>query len=73
VFIGSDAHRPKYWPESFVRFINSWGQDKVIFGTDFPIIDFQRAIDDIAALGLKPDVQRKFLRENVRRVYGLTD
>ena len=23
VFIGSDAHRPKYWPESFVRFINS--------------------------------------------------
>ncbi|MFZ0841623.1 MAG: amidohydrolase family protein [Xanthobacteraceae bacterium] len=73
VFIGSDAHRPKYWPESFVHFINSWGQDKVIFGTDFPIIDFQRAIDDIAALDLKPEVRRKFLRENVRRIYGLTD
>jgi predicted TIM-barrel fold metal-dependent hydrolase len=73
VFIGSDAHRPKYWPQSFVQFINSWGQDKVIFGTDFPIIDFQRAIDDIAALDLKPEVRRKFLRENVRRIYGLTD
>ena len=35
IFIGSDAHSPRYWPESFVRFINSWGQDKVIFGTIF--------------------------------------
>lgn len=72
VFIGSDAHSPRYWPESFVRFLNSWGQDKVIFGTDFPVIDFARAMREIAELGLKPDVRRKFLRDNVLRVYGLT-
>ena len=39
VFIGCDAHSPKYWPQSFVHFINSWGQDKVIFGTDYPTPD----------------------------------
>lgn len=72
VFIGSDAHSPRYWPESFVRFLNSWGQDKVIFGTDFPVIDFARAMREIEELGLKPDVRRKFLRDNVLRVYGLT-
>ena len=71
IFIGSDAHRPKYWPKSFVKFINSWGQDKVIFGTDFPVLDFKRAMTDIDALGLKPEARRKFFRDNAMRVYGL--
>jgi len=71
VYIGSDAHSPKYWPESFVRYINSYGQDKVIFGTDFPVLDFRRTMDEIDALGFKPQVRRKFLRDNARRVYSL--
>ena len=71
VFIGSDAHSPRYWPESFVRYLNSYGQDKVIFGTDFPVLDFERTRAEIEALGLKPDIMRKFLRDNVIRIYGL--
>ncbi len=47
VFIGSDAHAPKYWPESFTHYINTYGQDKVIFGTDFPVLDFGRTVDEI--------------------------
>ena len=27
VYIGCDAHRPTYWPESFIKFMNSYGQD----------------------------------------------
>ncbi len=73
VFIGADAHSPKYWPESFVRFINSFGQDKVMFGTDFPILDFERTRAEIEALGLKPEAKRKFLRDNALRVYKLKD
>ena len=34
VYIGCDAHSPKYWPQSFVQIINTIGKDKVIFGTD---------------------------------------
>lgn len=71
VFIGSDAHSPKYWPQSFVHYINSYGQDKVIFGTDFPVLDFRRTMDEIMALGLKPEVLPKFLRDNARRIYQL--
>jgi predicted TIM-barrel fold metal-dependent hydrolase len=71
VYIGCDAHSPKYWPESFVRYINSYGQDKVIFGTDFPVLDFARTIAEIEALGFKPEVLEKLLRDNVRRVYKL--
>ena len=71
LFIGCDAHSPKYWPQSFVHYINSYGQDKVIFGTDFPVLDFSRTIDEIHALGLKPEALKKLLRDNVRRIYEL--
>lgn len=71
VYIGCDAHRPKYWPESFVRYINSFGQDKVIFGTDFPVLPFRRTVDDIDALGFKPEARRKLMRDNTARLYRL--
>jgi predicted TIM-barrel fold metal-dependent hydrolase len=71
VYIGSDAHSPKYWPQEFVNYIDSYGQDKVIFGTDFPVLNFDRTRKEIDALGLRPEPLRKFLRDNVRRIYKL--
>jgi len=71
VYIGSDAYAPRYWPESFVHFINTWGKEKVLFGTDFPVIDFVRARTEIEALDLRPQAKVKFLRENALKVFGL--
>jgi len=71
VFIGADAHAPRYWDRSLVQFINTRGQDKVLFGTDWPIIDFGRALEEIGALELREGPQRKLLVENAVRVYGL--
>jgi predicted TIM-barrel fold metal-dependent hydrolase len=71
VFIGSDAHSPKYWPKAFVNYINSYGQDKVLFGTDFPVLGFRRTIDEVLGLNLRPEPLAKFLRGNALRVYGL--
>lgn len=72
VFIGCDAHSPKYWPASFVQFINSYGQDKVLFGTDYPVLDFARTRAEIEALNLRAAPKRKLLRENALRIYKLT-
>ena len=71
VYIGCDAHSPKYWPESFKHYINSFGQDKVIFGTDFPVLPFKRTIEDIDAIGFKPEARRQLMRDNVIRIYNL--
>ncbi|WP_101757843.1 amidohydrolase family protein [Oceanicoccus sp. KOV_DT_Chl] len=71
VYLCTDAHSPKYWPESLVKYINSYGQDKVIFGSDFPILQFKRTIDEIDAFGLKPQVRKKFMNENVKKLYKL--
>lgn len=69
VYIGSDAHAPRYWPASFIQYINTYGQDKVIFGTDFPVLDFARTRQQIEDLQLRPDAKRKFLRDNALRLY----
>ena len=71
VYIVADAHLPKYWPKQFVNYINTYGQDKVIFGTDFPVITFERFRAEVENLNLRPDPKRKFLRENAIRVYKL--
>ena len=71
IYLGSDAHSPKYWPASFVNFINSYGQDKVIFGTDFPVLGFERTRSEIEGLGLRPEAKRKLLRDNLIRLYKL--
>ena len=71
IYIGCDAHRPKYWPKSFTHYVNSYGQEKVIFGTDFPVLDFKKTTDDINEIGFKPEVRRKLMRDNAIRIYGL--
>ncbi len=71
VYIVADAHAPRHWPESFVRYIDSYGQDKVMFGTDFPVLPFDRMRREIDELGLRPGPKRKFLRDNAKRVYGI--
>ncbi|HKF79004.1 MAG TPA: amidohydrolase family protein [Candidatus Dormibacteraeota bacterium] len=73
VFIGSDAYAPRHWPAEFRRFADSWGQDKVLFGTDFPIIDPRRARREIAELGLRPEPLGKLLGLNAERLFRLGD
>ncbi len=72
VYIGSDAHSPKYWPAAFVQYLNTYGQDKVLFGTDFPVLDFARTREEIEALGLREESKKKLLRGNALRVYKLS-
>jgi uncharacterized protein len=71
VYLGCDAHSPKYWPQSFIQYINTFGQDKVIFGTDFPVLGFERTRAELEALDLRPEPKRKLLRDNVIRLYKL--
>ena len=55
-----------------MRYADSWGADKCLFGTDWPVIGPERAIEEIDGLGLRPASRRKLLRDNAIRVFGLT-
>jgi predicted TIM-barrel fold metal-dependent hydrolase len=69
VFIGVDAYAPKHWPKELVHFLNTYGSEKVLFGTDWPVIDPERAMREIAALDLRPASLAKLLRANALRVF----
>ena len=73
VYLGSDAHSPKYWKPEFIHYLKTRGRHKVIFGTDWPVLEFERTRREIEALELSDEVQRKLFRENVIRVYKLKD
>ena len=71
VFIGLDAYAPKHWPEPVRHYMNTFGQDKVLFGTDWPVVDPERAIQDLDGINFKPHAKRKVLRDNALKIYNL--
>jgi predicted TIM-barrel fold metal-dependent hydrolase len=71
VYIDTSAYLPRYYPPQLVHFIKTYGQDKVLFGSNFPQLPFKKAVEQALALGLGEDVQAKFLFENARKVFKL--
>ncbi len=69
VFIGVDAYAPRYWPKALVHYLNSYGRAKVLFGTDWPVIDPERAVREVAALNLRPESRRALMRDNALAVF----
>ena len=73
VFIGVDAYAPKHWPKQLVHYLNSYGRQKVLFGTDWPVIDPERAVREIDDLQLRPESKQALMRDNALRVFRLPE
>ena len=72
VFTAGDAYAPKHWPNEFVQYANTYGREKVMFGTDWPVIDPERAVREIDALELREESKRLLMRNNAQRVFKLS-
>jgi uncharacterized protein len=70
VYMSCCAVAPKYWPASFVQFINTRGKDKMMFGTEYPTIAWDRSRLEIAAIGLRDEIKPLFFAANARRAYA---
>ena len=71
VYIDLSGWSPKYFPPQLVRYSNTLLQDKVLFGSDYPLITPDRWLADFGALDLKPAVRPKILKHNAARLLGL--
>jgi len=69
LYMMTSAYLPKYLPAELIQFMNTRGQDKIMFATDFPFLPFDRAIETATALPFRPGVLQKYLRDNARRVF----
>lgn len=72
VWIDLSGWAPKYFPPQLVRAANGMLKHKVLFGTDYPVINPDRWLRDFELLDLKPDVRPLILRENAIRMLGLS-
>jgi predicted TIM-barrel fold metal-dependent hydrolase len=54
-----------------VRYANTLLKDKVLFGSDFPVITPDRWLADFDKLEIKPEVRPMILRDNAIRLLGL--
>jgi predicted TIM-barrel fold metal-dependent hydrolase len=73
VYIDTSAYLPRYYPPTLRMFMNSYGQDKVLFGTNYPMLSPSRCRPQVDELGLKAEVREKFLRLNAIKAFRLTE
>jgi uncharacterized protein len=73
VYIDLSGWSPKYFPPQLVRAASSYLQDKVLFGTDYPLLTPDRWLRDFELLDIKPEVHPKILKHNAARLLRLGD
>ncbi|MFI1520887.1 amidohydrolase family protein [Kitasatospora cineracea] len=71
VYIDLSGWSPKYFPPQLVQYANTLLKDKMLFGSDFPMITPDRWLADFEKLDIKPEVRPKILKGNAARLLGL--
>ena len=71
VYMDLSGWAPKYFPESIIQNANTLVQDKVFFGSDFPVLSPQRWLDEFAALPIKESVRPKILLHNAAKFLSI--
>ncbi|KDA04804.1 amidohydrolase [Microbacterium sp. CH12i] len=62
---------PKYFPSELVRYAGTVLKDRVLFGSDFPMISPDRWLRDIEQTELKPEALPGILKDNAVRLLKL--
>ena len=72
VYIDTSAYTTKRLPAELVSFMKTGtGQRKVLFGTNYPMIDFGHALAGMEDLGLDAAARHGYLHGNAERVFKL--
>jgi predicted TIM-barrel fold metal-dependent hydrolase len=71
VYIDTSAYKAKRLPAELVAYMRKHGRRKVLFGSNYPMLTPQMALDGIDELGLDDEARRLFLSENARKVFRL--
>jgi predicted TIM-barrel fold metal-dependent hydrolase len=71
IWIDLSGWSPKYFPPQLVQYANTLLKDRILFGSDFPLITPDRWMKDFAEAGFKTDVQPLILKENAMRLLRL--
>jgi len=71
VYIDLSGWSPKYFPPLLVQYANTLLKNKVLFGSDHPMITADRWMSDFEAAAFRDEVRPLILRENAAQLLGL--
>ena len=71
VHIDLSGWSPKYFSSQLVQYANTLLKDKVLFGSDYPLITPDRWLRDFAEIGIRDEVRPRILKDNAVRLFGL--
>jgi hypothetical protein len=71
VYIDLSGWSPKYFPPILVQYANTLLKDKILFGSDYPVMSPERWMADFDKLPIKPEVRPLILKENAARLLKL--
>jgi len=71
VYVDTSAYTVRRYPEALVRYLKGRGRQRVLFGTNWPMIAPAKALEGLDDLGLDDETRRLFLADNAARVYRL--
>ena len=71
MWIDLSGWSPKYFPKQLVHYANTLLRDRVLFGSDYPLITPERWMKDFEEAGFKPEVMPGILKGNAVRLLGL--
>src|SRR5690348_14920699 len=72
VYIDLSGWSPKYFPPILVQYANTLLKDKILFGSDYPVMSPERWLADFEKLAIKPEVRPLILKENAAKLLKLT-
>ena len=73
VWIDLSGWSPKYFPKQLIHCANTLLKDRVLFGSDYPLITPERWMKDFEEGGFKPEVMPGILKGNAVRLLGLPE
>lgn len=73
VYIDTSAYTARRYTAELVDYLRGRGRHRVLFGTNYPMIAAERALEHLDTLNLDAAVQHLFLTDNARRVFKLGD
>ena len=71
VYIDTSAYTPERYPAALVQFMKGPGARKVLYGSNYPMIQPAKCIAQLDSLGLSEETQRLFLHDNAVSVFKL--
>jgi uncharacterized protein len=71
VYIDLSGWSPKYFSPTLIQYANTLLKEKMLFGSDYPLITPDRWLADFEKIAIRDEVRPLILKENAVRLLGL--